>query len=61
MTAPEFTDAQIVEGISKALRDGNVDAVEGLLRLLLAQNLDEAIRVYDMLQLSVMFAQEGMS
>lgn len=59
MTAPEFTDAQIVEGITAALIKGRIDLIEGLLRLLLVQNQDEAIRVYDALQLGALLAQEA--
>lgn len=59
MTAPEFTDAQIVEGITAALSEGRIDVIEGLLRVLLVQNQDEAIRVYDTLRLGVMLAQDA--
>ena len=55
----EYTAAQVVEGITTALKAHDVEAVDSLLRLLATIDANEAQAVYDMLQLGIMFAKGG--
>lgn len=44
---PEFTDDQIETAIADAIRDGDFEAVPGLLKLLALQNPAHAQQIYD--------------
>lgn len=46
---PEFTDAQIVESIHAALREGKVEVVGSLIAVLAVQNPRRAERIRDSL------------
>lgn len=56
----EFTADQIIAGITKALGEGDVEAVDGLLRLLAVTDAEAAQDVYDTLRVGVAFAKEGL-
>lgn len=60
MSAPQYTAAQVIEGITAALKAEDVEAVGSLLALLATIDAEEAQAVYDMLQLGITFAREGL-
>lgn len=43
----EFTDDQILEGISDAIENGNLPIAADLIKLLALQNPDAAQKIYD--------------
>jgi len=55
----EFTDQQLEDGIVSALGEGNIKAVEGILRLLAVQNPARAAVMLDTLKLSIEIAREA--
>jgi hypothetical protein len=48
---PEFTDAQVVAAIGKAMAAGNIRAAVDLLHVLAAQNPSEAQLILDVIDL----------
>jgi len=53
MTAADFTADQIVEAITLALRDRNIEAVNGLMHLLAVKDPRRAREVLDTIELGI--------
>jgi len=58
-SAIPWTAEQLTEGIAKALKDRQIDAIEPLMRLLVVVDPRQAERVWETLQLGVLLAAQG--
>lgn len=52
-----YTDDQLVAGVSNALADGNIEAVEAIMLVLAGQNPTRAQEVFDTMQLGATVAR----
>lgn len=59
MSKPEFTDAQVVEGIHAAMKEKNWDVVIGLLHLLAVQAPGQAELLRAAIELAAQFPRQA--